>query len=115
MTNGTQSIYDAFKNSKDSSSDASVIYKQSNDIQKDLFVPVTSNTRKISNNTFIIVIADLMSINNDKASGVILDGYISVNGNIVSDTLHILNIGDIVRGGSKGHYLRNSSQMAIIN
>lgn len=116
MTNGTQSIYDAYKSSKNStSSNASLIYRKSNNLQKDVFVPVTDSTRRIPNNTFIVVISELMSVNNEKASKIILDGYISVNGNIVSDTLFTLNVGDIIRGGSVGHYLRGSSQMAVIS
>lgn len=96
------------------SSDASTIFKSVNDKQKKFFVQTNSNTRKITNKNFVDFVVELMNMTDYEAKKMILDGYISVNGDIISDTAYQLKLEDVVRGGV-GHVLVNSKFIAIVN
>ena len=124
MTNinsGTQSTdYTLYKEKKSqdnvgvTSSDASILFDSLNNNQKKYFTKTNSKTRKITNKNFINFVAELMNVTNSDSSQMILDGYVSVNDNIVSDTTYELKIGDVVRNGV-GHVLVNSNYIAIVS
>ena len=81
--------------------------------KKKYFVKVTDKTLKIELDTFNNIVMKIMKVNAVEALNIIKRNDVSVNGDIVIDSNYILKSGDIIRI-EMGHYLVNSSYMAVI-
>ena len=80
---------------------------------KKYFVGTDSKTKKVKIGTYSAVVAEITNVPLQAATNYITSADVTINGDVVDDITHVLQVGDVVRV-AEGHMVKNVNFVAIM-
>lgn len=78
------------------------------------YIDINDSTPRIDKKPYIDFIMELLDISNEKSVNLIKNGKVSINSTINANTTTELEVGDIIRVGSIGHFIKNNDGIAVV-